>query len=249
MSETISVLIVEDEFLTVDAIKDNLEDVGYRISGIARDAKEALSILDEGETDIAILDMNIQGARDGIWLAKRIKESYKIPFIFLTAYSDKKTVKSAVETQPFGYLIKPFKKMDLFTSIEVALRNFVDFQFNTELDIQSTIKEKPLAIEDYIFIKEKNIYKKIAMKDILYIKSELKYIEVYVGTKKYLLRYGLSEFLKTLPENHFIQVHRSYIVNKNAVDQIGINYLVIKENEIPFSNQRKEEIIKMFHFL
>lgn len=249
MSETISVLIVEDEFLTSDAIKNNLEDVGYKVSGMARDAKEALSVLDKGETDIAILDMNIQGSRDGIWLAKQINESYKIPFIFLTAYSDKKTVKSAVETQPFGYLIKPFKKMDLYTSIELALKNFINFQVNEGLDIKSTIKDKPLAMEDYIFVKEKNVYKKVSMKDILYIKSELKYIEVYVGTKKYLLRYGLSEFLKTLPDNHFIQVHRSYVVNKNAVDLIGANYLVIQGNEIPFSSQRKEDIIKLFHFL
>lgn len=248
MSDAVHVLIVEDEFLTADTLKTYLEDFGYCVTGMARDAQEALSILEEGNTDIAILDMNIQGPHDGIWVANTINEKYKIPFIFLTAYSDKQTVKSAVKTKPFGYLIKPFNKVDIFTAIEVALEKFSQIQQQSDLNVENTISEKQLHLNDFLFVKEKNGYRKITVKDILYVKSELKYIEIYVSQKKYVLRYSLSEFKDILPDE-FIQVHRSYIVNKNAVEYIGANYLQVASNEIPFSLQRKEEILKVFNFL
>ena len=249
MSETITVLIVEDEFLTADAIKENLESMGYRVVGIARDANDALKILDKKETDIAILDMNIQGSRDGIWLARTINDIYKIPFIFLTAYSDTRTVKSAIETKPFGYLVKPFNKMDIYTAIEVALQNYNEIQKQQGLQIGSTLKEKSLHMDDYLFVKDKTGYSKVGIKNILYVKSELKYVEIHTVKKKYVLRYSLAELLEIMPNDHFIQVHKSYIVNKNVVDHIGINYLLINGHEIPYSSQRKEELLKAFNFL
>jgi two-component system, LytTR family, response regulator len=248
MSEPLHVLIVEDEFLTADTLKNYLVDFGYNITGIARDAQEALAILEEGNTDIAILDMNIQGSRDGIWLAHSINERFNIPFIFLTAYSDTQTVKSAVETKPYGYLVKPFNKVDIYTALEVAIEKFSEIQEQSDLMVESRIKEKHLTSSDYIFVKEKNGYRKIAVKDILYVKSELKYIEIYLAQKKYVLRYSLSEFNEILPDN-FLQVHRSYIVNKNNVEYIGPNFLLVSGHEIPFSIQRKEEILKVFNFL
>jgi len=249
MSKAINVLIVEDEFLTADTLKDYLIEFGYQLSGIARDAQEAESILDKEKTDIAILDMNIQGSRDGIWIAQLINEKYKIPFIFLTAYSDSQTVQSAVETKPFGYLIKPFNKMDIYTALEVALQKFQQIESSVELKIESTLKNKELGLNEHLFVKEKNGYGKILLNDILYIKSELKYVEIYVQKKKYVLRHSLTEFMNFLPPEHFIQVHRSYAVNKQAVEYIGSNYLKIEGNDIPFSNQRKEEIISAFNFL
>src|SRR5687767_9217328 len=124
MKEGINILIVEDEFITQKTIKEALNELGYSISGDAMDAEEALNILDKKTTDLAILDIQIQGDKDGIWIAKEIKEKYKIPFIFLTANADKNTVKRASETEPNGYLIKPFDKQDIFAAIETALRNF-----------------------------------------------------------------------------------------------------------------------------
>ena len=124
MENPVRILIVEDEFITATDIKDNLEQMGYHITGLARDAAEACSILDQEETDLAILDINIQGDKDGIWIAKRINEHYKIPFIFLTSFGDERTVSSAIETKPYGYLVKPFERVDIYTSIEVALKNY-----------------------------------------------------------------------------------------------------------------------------
>lgn len=248
MSKSIRVLIVEDEFLTADTLKNYLLELGYQVSAMVRDAKEALTVLDEKKTDIAILDMNIQGSRDGIWLAGKINTNYSIPFIFLTAYSDQETVQYALETKPFGYLVKPFSKMDIYTALEVALNNHNKARNTNAVGHEDATKDTSFS-NQYIFIKDKNVYVKVLLGKISYIKSELKYVEIHVGLKKYVLRYALSDFIKTLPNNQFIQVHRSYAVNKNAVEHIGANFLFVDGKKIPFSNSRKEEIIKMFKLL
>ncbi|MCB0634405.1 MAG: LytTR family transcriptional regulator DNA-binding domain-containing protein [Saprospiraceae bacterium] len=247
--EKLNVLIVEDEFLTADTIREYLLELGHGVSGMARDAEEALTILDQGATNMALLDLNIQGSRDGIWLAGTIKETYGVPFIFLTAYSDERTVKSAVETQPFGYLVKPFTKMDIYTALEVARQNYRQITQQSELKITVTSRDQPLSLKDHLFMKEKNLYSKVQVSDIVYVKSELKYIELYLQKKRYVIRHSLSDFLILMPAEHFIQVHRSYVVNKNYVDHIGANYILVSGTEIPISANRKEEVLNRFNFL
>jgi CheY-like chemotaxis protein len=86
MEKNIRVLIVEDEFFTLDMLRDYLEESGYEVSGDAMSAEEAITILEEGQTDLALLDISIKGNQDGIWLAEQINKKYRIPFVFLTAY-------------------------------------------------------------------------------------------------------------------------------------------------------------------
>lgn len=247
MTGPISVLIVEDEFLTAESIKDGLEEMGYIVSGMARSAAEACEIMDEGSVDIVILDISIHGKKDGIWIAEKINEDYQLPFIFLTAFSDKQTVQSAIATKPYGYLVKPFNKVDIYTSIEVALKNFA--QSNVGINIPSDGLDQPLEMGESLFVKQKHLYIKIKVADILFIQSELKYVQIHVASKKYLLRYNISDLLKILPVDHFFQTHRSFIVNKDAVDNIGANFLMVNGYEIPISTGRRDEIVKMFRFL
>ncbi|MFK5856751.1 MAG: response regulator [Bacteroidota bacterium] len=110
--------------MTLETLKTVLSEMEYKISGDAMTAKEAIAELKKGETDLAILDINIKGDKDGIWLAKQIREKYKIPFIFLTAFADDSTVKRAIDTEPYGFLVKPFNKVDVYTSVKVAVNNF-----------------------------------------------------------------------------------------------------------------------------
>ena len=244
MTQVIRVLIVEDEFLTADTIKDGLEEIGYQISGIVRDAQEALYILEKKETDIAILDINIQGEKDGIWLGNEIKQKYNLPFLFLTTYSDPETMQSAIETKPYSYLVKPFNKTDIYTAIELALTNFTAKPVN-----QTNQKEAPLLIDDYIFVKKKQLYVKVKLKDILFVHSELKHVQLQLEGEYYIVRYTLSDFLNLLPKNQFVQVHRSYIVNKDKIDAVAPGSVSIAEHKIPLSNSRKEDLIKLLRFI
>ena len=139
--EKVNILIVEDEALIAESLSETLEDLGYEISGMAMRAKEALDIIAKEQPDIAILDINLKGKEDGIWLAEEIRKNYDFPYIFLTSYGNRSTVERAVKTKPNGYLIKPFKKADIFSAIEVALTNYAN-NTTAETGQKATEKEK-----------------------------------------------------------------------------------------------------------
>jgi len=155
MSE-IRILIVEDEPVIAEDIASNLNAIDYLVAGIAYTSEKALFYLDTKSIDIAILDINIKGSMNGIDLAKVINEKYKLPFLYLTSYSDKETIDQAKKTMPYGYLLKPFREKDLFSSIEMALFRFSKEhkknipnleQLNKPLLTQITAKEYEILIE------------------------------------------------------------------------------------------------------
>ncbi|PKL60202.1 MAG: response regulator, partial [Methanomicrobiales archaeon HGW-Methanomicrobiales-4] len=103
------ILIVEDEAVTSVMLEKTLKELGYEVVGSAFDGAEAINLAREKKPEIILMDIRIQGEMDGIETAKRIYQQYNIPSIYLTAHSDDETIKRAVESGPFGYLIKPFK--------------------------------------------------------------------------------------------------------------------------------------------
>lgn len=241
----IRILIVEDEYITMETLTTVLTDMKYSISGDAMSAVEAIQVLDKGETDFAILDINIKGEYDGIWLAQQIKEKYKIPFIFLTAFGDKATVKRAIEAEPHGYLVKPFNKTDIFTAIEVALINFAQHSKTVSQESVASDNvddESALIIKDSIFIKDDYAYVKLKINEILFIKSDKNYLEIYLENKRHLVRGKLSEFVENMPPDDFIQVHRSYVICLSAIDSLGANFVKINATEIPVSSNYKDNL-------
>ncbi len=245
MNETpVHILVVEDEFITANAIKEALISYGHVVVGIARDAIDAIEILDTKKVDIAILDINIQGSKNGLWIAKKIEKDYHIPFIFLTAYGDNDSITKAIATQPSGYLTKPFKKADIYSTISLAL---IKSESKTLKPVKD--EENNPNPEEFFYVKGKNSFLKIIKDDILFIKSDLKYVELQTTTDLFTLRYSLHEISSKLSEDQFIKVHRSYIINKFKIESIGSNYLLTQGHEIPISANRKDEILAQFNFL
>lgn len=248
MKQKIRVLIVEDEFITLDSLRDELEDLGYEISGDAMRAKDALRILEKRDTDIAILDIHLKGAESGIWLAAQIKEKYKIPFIFLSAFSDRKTVAEAAETAPSSYLVKPFTRADLYTSIELALLTYAKHREELKLPESHTKVASELLINDSIYVKEDLTYKKIPIRDILYIEAFKNYLELHLPEGRHVIRSTLKDFLAILPAEYFMQTHRSFVVNLEKIEEIGGNFLQIGATKVPVSRGQKEEVLGRLKF-
>lgn len=236
MNQNINILIVEDEFITLDNLKENIEDLGYGIAGTAMRAEQAITILEEGKTDFAILDIHLRGDRDGIWLAEQIQEKYHIPFIFLTAFTDRATVKRAAATLPANYLVKPFSPSSIFAAIEVALTAFQQTSFLGE----------GRQASPYIFIKEDKVYKKLFLADIYYVEACKNYLEIHLENNRHIIRSTLKEFMEQLPPQHFIQVHRSFVVNKHFVESISGQYLLIEGQSIPITKAFRMNILAHF---
>lgn len=233
MSE-VKILVVEDEIIIADDICMTLEDLGYKVLEPAINYEDAFEIIQNEKPDLAILDIQLAGKRDGIDLAWKIKEDYDFPFIFLTSNADMMTVGRAKKVNPPAYLIKPFSKEDLYSSIEIALYNH---------QIKPSEKKNSLLIKDALFVKDRHLFRKIRLEDIYYIKSDHVYIELHTNTKqKYLIRGSLSDLSSRLPKN-FYRTHRSYIINVNNMEAINASYVLIDNQKIPISKNYREDLL------
>lgn len=105
-------------------IATDLKEAGHSVVGIEYNSERALDRISNQSPDLVLLDINIQGSRDGIEIGLIIKEKYDIPFIFLTAFSDINTLNRAKKAEPCAYLVKPYKAADLFSSITIGLFNY-----------------------------------------------------------------------------------------------------------------------------
>lgn len=122
--DRIKVLIVEDEPLIAENLAMYLNNSDFEVVAMAFDYEEALKALEATRPDIALLDINLESEKDGVDLAHHIRKQYQIPFIFLSSYSDKPTIDRVKETEPSGYLVKPFNESSLLTTLEISISNF-----------------------------------------------------------------------------------------------------------------------------
>jgi len=121
MNRRHTILIVEDEMVISMELVATLKRLGYEISGQAISGEEAVIKAGELLPDLILMDIRLQGDMDGIEAAGIIRSKYDIPVVFLTAHSDEATLKRAIEIQPSGYLIKPFRDRELYSTIELGL--------------------------------------------------------------------------------------------------------------------------------
>ena len=116
-----NILVVEDQRIIACDIKDCLERFGYNVPAITAYGEKAVEIAEQLRPDLILMDVMLKGDKDGIEAAEEIVSKFNIPVIFLTAYSDERTLTKAKTTQPFGYILKPFEETQLITTIEIAL--------------------------------------------------------------------------------------------------------------------------------
>jgi two-component system cell cycle sensor histidine kinase/response regulator CckA len=121
MCEDIRILIVEDERIVAEHIRQSLVRLSYKIAGIASSGSEAFQMASETGPDLVLMDIVLKGRMDGIETAHRIFNELNIPVIYLSAYTDEKTIRRAKITEPYGYIVKPFDESSLKSSIEIAL--------------------------------------------------------------------------------------------------------------------------------
>lgn len=212
MGKDRKIIIVEDEVLIAEFIRDMLHDEEYQYVEVAHDCNSALEICKTFNPEIALLDINIEGRDSGINLVKQLNSEVKI--IYITAQNDESTIQKAIATNPITYLTKPVKKSDVVAALKLA-----------------SFKLK----NNYIVVKEGYSESKIYFDSILFVKSDGNYIEVITETKKYVLRQSLDSFLNDLNSSLFIKVHRSYIVNKEKIKLKKSNAIFINDIEIPIS--------------
>ena len=111
------VLIVEDEFIVANDLSKILTDAGFEVTGIANSFEQALKLIEKKRPHICLLDIRLKGEKTGIDLAKHL-QGLGIPFIFLSANSDRAILEEAKATKPYGFIVKPFRNKDVIIALE-----------------------------------------------------------------------------------------------------------------------------------
>lgn len=119
--EDVKILVVEDESIIALNIKKKLKSFGYTVPAIVSTGEEAIKMTEITFPDLILMDVMLKGDMDGVQAIEEIRKRFDIPVIYLTAYSDDEVLERAKLTQPYGYIVKPFKANDLRTNIEIAL--------------------------------------------------------------------------------------------------------------------------------
>jgi len=234
MSVSIKILIVEDNILIAQDMKNMLEDMEYEVVDYVTNYKDALLTLSENKIDLALLDIQLAGDKTGIDVGEIINKKYHIPFIFVTSNSDKETIAKAKKVNPAGFLVKPFDEKSLFSSIEIGITNF-----QNRINI---LKKEQNIHHDFIFVKDGYLFKKVLFNDILYIKADNVYVDVFTKSKTITVRSTLKNFLERLPSDQFIKINKSYVINIRKVEAFNTRDVIINGNLLPLSKEYKEQL-------
>ncbi|WP_442591548.1 sigma 54-interacting transcriptional regulator [Pedobacter sp. AW31-3R] len=226
------ILIVEDEFVVANALRLTLMQAGYTVTGIASSAKAADEQLQKQRPDFVLLDIQLEGGRSGIDLARKLNQD-NIAFIYLSANSSQQVLEEAKATDPYGFLVKPFREKDLLVTLDIASyrqKNAMESKLQQEVllhkhlaDISnetSDVKQKLLKIAQAIrvFIPFDLIVSGSSPTDDAQF-TDSGYLRVgfdeyqYIGEKELITIAGLSS------NNLSSILKESYLLNDSSCDE------------------------------
>lgn len=211
------IIIIEDEFFAADHLSDLVTELGHEVVGVFHSGEDFLEQTD-WSYDAAIVDIFLSEKLNGLDVAARMKERNK-PFIFLTANQDEATLKNAARLAPKAYISKPFKSNDVAAALQI-----INFSMPGKIEIRGVNGKEYLSPSD-----------------VLYIKSDGVYIEIFTFKGSIVQRKLLKDIVEELPDN-FIRVHRSYLVNRDFIEKQSTKQITINGAHIPVSRSFREHL-------
>lgn len=356
----IKILVVEDELIVSREIEKSLTRLGHEVIATISSGDEALRFLDQRNIDLVLLDINIDGSKNGIDVATVSKHQYNIPVIFLTALSDEATLEKAKVAEPYGYIVKPFEDHDLKVGVEMAYYKYtlesestlqqykmaqafsqiddalitlnssydVDFinptavsfsgkknlkndellhiskliefytptrgkipysyffnysseimnekvicyfpyrQTELELHVKThrIVKEKDVigwalilseqvlilpdesSLHQYpnspttscIFVKKGKRHMRVNFEDILWLEATDNFVIIHTIKEQFVLYITLKELEAKLPSEHFVKIHRSYVIRVDKITYVEEDYVKIGDKMLPISRSFKK---------
>lgn len=243
--EKYKVLIVEDELIVAEDLKEILQQASYEVIGIATNDVEAMQLLQQKVIpDVILVDISIKGKKDGIQLIREIQAQQAIPFIYITSFSTRAVLEKAKHTQPYGYIVKPYKAQDVLIAIELAIFNAAAGHFKGIPVSQNLPEGKNNLLKDHLFIRDKGMLVKIKFSDILFLEAESNYTTIHLANAKYTLRSTLKNAEEQLPSERFFRIHKSFIINLAEITKVDCFQVIIGKTSLPVGRVYHEELMK-----
>lgn len=246
-----NILVVEDEAIVSKDIQQSLKKLGYNIVGSSATGEKAVTLANELKPDLVLMDIMLKGDMSGIEAAEQIKETLNIPVIYLTAYADENTLAKAKVTEPYGYIIKPFKEIDLHTSIEMALyKHTKEREVIKERDFLYALVENK-DDEGVIFVKSNSRLVKVKATNILFVEALKDYVVINTTEAKFTIHSTMKDIQRKLSQKDFQRIHRSYIVRLDKIMAIEQPNLVIEGGKklLPIGGSYKEELFQRINLV
>jgi two-component system response regulator LytT len=240
----INVLVVEDEAIVSKDIQHSLKKLGYNVVGAASTGEKAIEMAGNLKPDIVLMDIMLKGKLTGIDAAEEIKMKHDLPVIYLTAYADEATLSKAKVTEPYGYIIKPFKEIDIHTSIEMAIyKHSKAAEIKKERDFLYSIVDSK-DTKDFIFVKSNSRLVKLKTSDIYFVEALKDYVVINALNQRYTIHSTMKDIAKKLPQDDFIRVHRSFIVRLDKIAAIEQPNLILENDKkvIPIGGSYKDDL-------
>ncbi len=247
----INILVTEDESIVAKDIERSLTKLGFNVVGIADTGEKAIDLAEKFKPDLALMDIMLKGEMTGIEAAESIRMQFNIPIIYLTAYADDSTLKKAKITEPYGYILKPFKEIDLHTTIEMALyKHGKDSEVQKERDFLYNIVENKSS-DDILFVKSNSRLVKLHASDIYFIEALKDYVVIHTLDARYTIHSTMKQIQSKLPDGKFARVHRSFIVALDKIATIEQPNILLENNKkmVPIGGSYKDDLQQMINLI
>ena len=237
--QTIKLLVVEDSMLVQADLLDRLNKAGYLDIHAVTTGEEALAYTQNHQTDIIIMDIELDGQLDGIDTVKQLQQRSNAPIIYLTDHTDEATFQRALKTRPAAFLHKPFVDRQVAHQIEIAWAACKEHQQQ-----QAAKAEEPLLVTDGIFLyKENRRFQKVPLQQIRYLKSSGAYCNIYMegAAQPQIVSHNMGLLFTILKKSSlassFVQVSRFHVINTRHITGFENKLLYLGEDAIKTSKQ------------
>jgi DNA-binding LytR/AlgR family response regulator len=248
----LKILIVEDNLIFAKDLAKGVQQYNCEVVGIAASAEKAIELFETKEPNLVFIDLELEGEKDGIYVAEHINKTCRVPFIFLTDNfgSSNKFFKKATNTLPANYLPKgTFLPNQLWHFVEAAMSNY------SKAGGLLINEDEPSAfIRNQFFVKSKGVWEKLTAEDITHITVNKPYCEIHTtkSLKKYLVRKPLDFTVLQFNSVKLIRIHQSHAVNINFIskyDYTKSKVILSTKNELEVGRTFKKLLPKQVLFL
>lgn len=228
-------LIVDDEPLALSVMESHLKEFkDLKVIGKCRSAVQAFELIEKHQIDLLFLDIEMPKL-DGFSFLKSLKNPPLV--VVTTAHRDYAV--QGFELDVVDYLLKPISLKRMMQAISKARRMQSENKTDAGSSPQETIPSNP-----FIFIRSERENVKVELDSILYVESLKNHVKVVTPSKSYITLVSMSQMESKLPANHFLRVHRSFLVNKSKITQYTHTYLTLDRKSIPIGKIYRDTVIE-----
>ncbi len=230
----IKCMLVDDEPLAIQALSSLLNRMdNIEITAACNDAVSAFQMIKSNPVDLLFLDIEMPELT-GLEFIKSLKHPPKI--ILVTAYRD--YALDAFDLDVLDYLLKPVS----FERLLQALDKFYE-SFQSHTRVQPSTTESNTNTVQFLQIKADKKTVRIPLQNILYIESMKDYQKIHTLTGEIVTQMSLKSILEKLPDERFMQIHRSFIINLDKIDSFTTNSIEIKKQELPIGRMYRAALL------